>query len=354
MDKEYLFNLEAFCKYPFKFEDGYLLFNINKRKITFNVTKGIGGSNYDSEHFERLIKFKNINWQNAEEFANFIIYFAKNLTKICTVCGKRLEYPSAIISHCLSEECSIKSDSYVMDDNLVVNYARRDLITLKFLMKVAYAALQDPRVDLIFLRKRKEYYASDKVVSRDFSFDRIDPPKDIKKLKNDLKKLIKDTKFKFYDKILKASNDRQVSYYLGRKLYNFTRFVLKSNKTDLISTPFQYQVNFKNGNTIINKLECDKNVNLLSVSYPKEVEKKFNIPNPEYFFHGSPLGNWFSILRNGIKNCSKSKLMANGAAGGSGVYGADNISTPLVYARGGCEGVLQVIKGKNNWKKKLM
>lgn len=351
MNQEYLFHLEAFCKYPFEYKNEYLIFKIDNKKIIFNLNSMIGEDNHDSEHFERILKLRNVNVTNAEEFSNFINFFGENMTKLCTVCGKKLEYPSGIITHCLAEECAIKSDSNVIDDNLVITYAKRDIITLKFLMKVAYTVLHSTKANLIFFPFPQDYYRSDKIVSREFSFDRTDPMKDIDALKKDIDELVKDKEFKFYNILLKAENDRQIVSYLGRKLYNFTRFVLKTNKTDLVSSPFQYQVNFKHGTTIVNKIESDNKVNLLSIKYSKEIENKFNVPNPEYLFHGSPLENWFSILRNGIRNCSGSKLMANGSAFGSGVYGADDISTPLHYAGGGCVGVLQIIGGKSQWKK---
>ena len=51
-------------------------------------------------------------------------------------------------------------------------------------------------------------------------------------------------------------------------------------------------------------------------------------------FHGSGMENWFSIIRNGIKIASGSKIMTTGAAYGTGIYASDNFSTSLGYARG--------------------
>jgi hypothetical protein len=39
-----------------------------------------------------------------------------------------------------------------------------------------------------------------------------------------------------------------------------------------------------------------------------------------YAFHGSIIENWHSILRNGLKICSGTNLMLNGAASGKGIY----------------------------------
>jgi len=52
-----------------------------------------------------------------------------------------------------------------------------------------------------------------------------------------------------------------------------------------------------------------------------------------YAFHGSPFGNWHSILRVGLKNFSNTSLMTTGAVYGSGVYLAPDSGTSLGYAR---------------------
>lgn len=49
-------------------------------------------------------------------------------------------------------------------------------------------------------------------------------------------------------------------------------------------------------------------------------------------WHGSPLPNWHAIIRNGLKNMSRSKhYMANGAAFGNGVYLAPDSGTSYWY-----------------------
>jgi ubiquitin-protein ligase len=69
-----------------------------------------------------------------------------------------------------------------------------------------------------------------------------------------------------------------------------------------------------------------------------------------YLFHGSRMENWYSIIKNGIKNCSGSKLQVNGAAYGSGVYLSDNISTSMHYSNG-IIGVFELAGNKETYKK---
>ncbi len=50
-------------------------------------------------------------------------------------------------------------------------------------------------------------------------------------------------------------------------------------------------------------------------------------------FHGSNVGNWYSILRNHFKVMSNTGYMSAGAAYGKGVYTAQNSATSSYYAR---------------------
>jgi len=62
----------------------------------------------------------------------------------------------------------------------------------------------------------------------------------------------------------------------------------------------------------------------LLISAPPEKEREFQelkAKHGSFFaFHGSAVGNWHSILRNGLKNASNTPLMSAGAAYGPGIY----------------------------------
>jgi hypothetical protein len=44
-----------------------------------------------------------------------------------------------------------------------------------------------------------------------------------------------------------------------------------------------------------------------------------------YCWHGSSLENWYSIMRNGLRNLSNTSLMTAGAAYGAGIYASSNV-----------------------------
>ncbi len=54
--------------------------------------------------------------------------------------------------------------------------------------------------------------------------------------------------------------------------------------------------------------------------------------------------NWYSILRNGLRNLSNSSLMTAGAAYGQGIYASSNYYTSQGYSA-------RHNSGGNNWSK---
>ncbi|CAJ1409330.1 unnamed protein product [Effrenium voratum] len=76
----------------------------------------------------------------------------------------------------------------------------------------------------------------------------------------------------------------------------------------------------------------------LLVSAPPDKEARFNKLKEQFgtsfAFHGSASENWHSILRNGLKNASHTKLMTSGARFGPGIYLSQESSVSRAYCRG--------------------
>jgi hypothetical protein len=68
-------------------------------------------------------------------------------------------------------------------------------------------------------------------------------------------------------------------------------------------------------------------------SYMDNYKKNLKYPNRWYLFHGSPLGNWHSILRSGIKNMSGTRFMSTGQAHGPGVYASQDLRVAASYGQ---------------------
>ena len=77
-----------------------------------------------------------------------------------------------------------------------------------------------------------------------------------------------------------------------------------------------------------------------------------------FFFHGSAVSNFFSIMRNGLKISSNTKLMTAGAAYGNGIYLSDSFAFSLPYCRAtrgkGIMAICQVQGEHEKWKKEQM
>lgn len=130
-------------------------------------------------------------------------------------------------------------------------------------------------------------------------------------------------KYKFYN-------------FLKEQMYAFVKNIILSNKTNLIT----------------NKEKSNEGMVHFDILYDPQVEHKFG--EIQYcLFHGSNICNWYSIMRNGIKNMSGTELMANGQAHGAGVYLSNNYNMSYGYSSGNQKfnynvtGVVQVIDAKN-------
>jgi ubiquitin-protein ligase len=103
--------------------------------------------------------------------------------------------------------------------------------------------------------------------------------------------------------------------------YKLIRFILTSCKVDI-------SINTENNTP---------SMNIFKISHPLDQKTVFNNIKKKYknkthyLFHGSNNANWYSILRNGLKNCSKTKLMTAGAAYGSGIYLSNDIKVSSGY-----------------------
>lgn len=83
----------------------------------------------------------------------------------------------------------------------------------------------------------------------------------------------------------------------------------------------------------------EKIITTFKLEYTREVETKFkenipNLSNLSNLYHGSPMYNWHSILRNGIQVMSGTKDCDNGAVHGPGVYLSDKFIFSAGYSRG--------------------
>lgn len=109
------------------------------------------------------------------------------------------------------------------------------------------------------------------------------------------------------------------------------------NHVDYIDAPINYNVS-KNYVIRINECECERE---------KYFQEKKSEYGSEYFFHGSAMANWYSIIKHGLINMSnKDTFMVNGAVHGSGIYLSKKYDVANGYKKDGFVGVCEVINGQ--------
>jgi len=96
------------------------------------------------------------------------------------------------------------------------------------------------------------------------------------------------------------------------------------------------------------------------VSHSANIEDEFNEKKGSgascFLYHGSPIENWYSIMRNGLKYCDvKSKFYLHGNAYGPGIYLSDGVGLSQGYSGGTYSDVIlavfEVVGTKNKYQK---
>jgi ubiquitin-protein ligase len=111
----------------------------------------------------------------------------------------------------------------------------------------------------------------------------------------------------------------------GREVYKMLRFIVATNRL---------MVQQLTGTQRIPDFTGDIE-QFVVTSHSPETMRIFNESKAEhgsfFAFHGSSIENWYSIIRNGLRNMSSSHMMTAGAAYGAGIYAAENMATSLGY-----------------------
>lgn len=99
----------------------------------------------------------------------------------------------------------------------------------------------------------------------------------------------------------------------------------------------KFHPNYNNIISTIDKFKNNYKINAIYEIYNEKQNKIYeehakNIIDKRLLFHGSPVTNWFSILKNGLYiNPNKVGVKINGKACGNGIYFSDNMSLSYRY-----------------------
>jgi ubiquitin-protein ligase len=164
---------------------------------------------------------------------------------------------------------------------------------------------------------------------------------------------------KIIQSITTASNDEMLIKTIGIETYGFIKFILSINKAINVEyCKLIYDTCIDTGNDTCNnsgnaeaktsvagvKLSLqEKRFKQFRLTYAADIESRFASNTTVYRYHGTNVENLTPIMINGLKNCSGTDLMINGAAYGNGIYLADNINLSLGYCSGSIGGQIAML-----------
>ena len=227
------------------------------------------------------------------------------LVNNCRVCNNILK--TSIIygqdycqDSCLDDFCNISEDNYL------VNKYKDNPLVFELLVNTAISCLNSTKRDIIYKPKPNK-----------LSFSEIQSC-----IPNDFLKNINE----YFSNFRK---DIDIINKFGSRFYYFLKFTIITNNTNLIASKLNSSKNVFLEQTPKNIYEGNIQ---FDINYSPSTEKKFKDIERYYLFHGSSSSNWYGMLRNGIKNCSGTALMANGAAYGPGIYLSDSLNFAKTYS----------------------
>lgn len=304
---------------------------VNNNKLSFTPHD----STLNNTHFSELLNKSK--FTNVDEISELIGYITSlNPNNYCIICHNKLDFQSESLISCGSDECSYKYEELIVGNSVIEKF-KQDADMCKFLLESAIDAVKCERKYDIFEPFPTHFLKYNTVGVERGKLSKLegknyDNAKDFEKLD----KLIANLDIGTFHKYLELCNtDEELASKIGKDLYIFIRFVLMSCKVDIV----------KNDDML--GISSDK-FKIYKINHPidkdDEFKKLIGEGKTDFLFHGSRWCNWYSILRNGLKNCSSSKLMTAGMAYGNGIYLSGDINVSYGYGASGNKSIVGVFE----------
>ena len=230
-------------------------------------------------------------------------------TERCVVCDKVLNAPGLKPVPCEEETCAFAFEDLGVGSGLDDVHARPRTADLLVLLAAAAVCAFDQRRAAMFKSLPNDFIEKTRLQSAwEAKWDVI------KSTIGDIPAI----------RELRNRKDEEIREMIGELPYKLLRWILNTNRAvitwlepydqiEVMKTPHQFAV----------VVDTSSKANAFQTL--KEAEGSY------YAFHGSNLGNWHAILRNGLKNYSNTHMMSAGAVHGAGIYLALNSSTSAGY-----------------------
>lgn len=284
-------------------------------------------SKYSGEYASDIITCNNF-------FYNMLFYLRdriQNCTNYCFICFKRHVVDSYRLRPCSAEICEFRFEEISGISLYAEICSNPDLVFLD--LSFASESVASSRSSTVFepfpsfLLKKNQIRGKSGFLSGSYSAE-MDSNKDIPLLRQLITQMpdINVLKNSCTDEV--SCRDYILSLNLeGLQIYKLMRYIIATNRLNFNKLSKQNS---------IPKLNAEIEQYIVTSHLP-ETEKAFDnkrkIHGSFFAFHGSSIENWYSILRNGVRNLSNTHMMTAGAAYGAGVYAAENIATSFGYCR---------------------
>lgn len=332
VDNKIIFNIQS--------NDTDYIFNMFDRTIGLHILCLILNSiDGDENHLEiDGLRTTGVLKIQRAHIAEFIEYSVKTVYKIwnriyeiCPICfldskndSTDLHQKKKTLEIEPCEQCL--PDSFgIIYDNIIMDTYNKDPNLFKLLLYTSLKAIDTVnRFNPVPMYCKSKKYENDQLgpeaVSRDFDYY--------------LKSML-----------TPGTTDRDLYKKINIKEYQFLKHIIISNNTRL-----NYFDNSSPG-LIARDIDIWKRGEsiVFTIDHPTDIQNRFDSDiSVAHMFHGSSLSNWYSIMRNGLKNYSGTDMMTNGQAHGAGIYLGTNMATSHSYCRGvGSEyrimGIVQVL-----------
>lgn len=260
-----------------------------------------------------------------------------NLKGNCVSCLEPLEFQCDDYSVCGRVECQYIYEELNIGSPVVEKYQRLPEMVIFNIESALQTILSNDREKIFypypnyFCYKNLTYEDRQNLLNNDKS-----GYCDFQKLTNIVKNISSE---QIESHLKKVKSDDELEKIIGLDTYMFIRFIVVSSTLDVRKTNFD-------------GIDSDK-CSVYEVTYQEDNQNRDSKTN-NYLFHGSKIYNWFSILRNGLKDCSKTSLMRTGAAYGNGVYLSSSFSYALnygTYNKTSVVGVFEILDDIEQYKK---
>jgi len=311
-----------------------LIWSDNAYNFTFETNKSVRIVSAEPKNFETELIVGIMNKKaigNSDDFFVELSNTLPNLKSYCIGCWEKLSINSSVYSTCGNIICSYKLEEHILDND-VTDFIRGNFEVFKLLLETTkYTAKSVKAFEMLdpfpnhflkseykaeLIKKSRGNLAKLQLEKKDY--EAYSAAKDMGKIIGILDNL--DPEKLKSDVIDQYPTDKLMAQILGKDTYLLIRFIIKSCCLEI----------GKDMETSTSTLKFFK------LSHPfyveKEWEEKLKTNTYCYLFHGSSIECWYSILRNGIKVLSNTKMQVNGAAYGPGIYTSDSYQMSLGYS----------------------